>query len=120
MARKDFSKNKVFTVLTRLNTKDSKELIDYFRSLVPYYAKIFRSTWQDIQRNSISMLKDSKSKSQYNTFLQGQYHISKRTANSIINDVVGSYDALLELKKYEIIQLDGKIEAIQGKIDKLK
>lgn len=38
-------------------------------------------------------------------------------ANSVIADVVGTYNAMLELKKHELSQLDGKIDGSHKKLD---
>jgi len=111
-------KNTTFTLETRLNKQNSKELIDYFKLLVPYYAKIYRFVWQDVKRKTISILIRNKSK--YNTFLQNKFSISKRTASSIINDILGKYNALLALKKYEIKQIEGKSKKIIKQINILK
>ena len=109
--------NKTFTLETRLDRHFSNELMEYFSALVPFYAKIYRSVWQEVMHNSISIL-SGKSKSSYNTYLQRKFYISKRMANSVIADVVGTYNAVLELKKYELSQLDGKIDGSYKKLEK--
>lgn len=109
--------SKTFTLETRLDRYSSNELMEYFSALVPFYAKIYRSVWQEVMHNSISIL-SGKNKSSYNTYLQRKFYISKRMANSIIADVVGTYNAMLELKKYELSQLDGKIDGSHKKLEK--
>ena len=109
--------SKIFTLETRLDRYFSNELMDYFSALVPFYAKIYRSVWQEVMCNSISIL-SGKNKSSYNTYLQRKFCISKRMANSIIADVVGTYNAMLELKKHELSQLNGKIDGSYKKLEK--
>lgn len=109
--------SKIFTLETRLDRHFSNELMEYFSSLVPFYTKIYRSVWQEVMHNSISIL-SGKNKSSYNTYLQNKFYISKRMANSVIADVVGTYNAMLELKKYELSQLDGKIDGSYKKLEK--
>ena len=109
--------NKTFTLETRLDRHFSNELMEYFSALVPFYAKIYRFVWQEVMHNSISIL-SGKNKSSYNTYLQRKFYISKRMANSVIADVVGTYNAVLELKKYELSQLDGKIDGSYKKLEK--
>ena len=109
--------SKTFTLETRLDRHFSNELMEYFSVLVPFYAKIYRSVWQEVMHNSISIL-SGKNKSSYNTYLQNKFYISKRMANSIIADVVGTYNAMLELKKHELSQLNGKIDGSYKKLEK--
>lgn len=109
--------SKTFTLETRLDRYSSNELMEYFSALVPFYAKIYRSVWQEVMHNSISIL-SGKNKSSYNTYLQRKFYISKRMANSIIADVVGTYNAMLELKKHELSQLNGKIDGSYKKLEK--
>lgn len=110
--------SKTFTLETRLDRHFSNELMEYFSALVPFYAKIYRSVWQEvIHADEKINLISGKNKSSYNTYLQNKFCISKRMANSVIADVVGTYNAMLELKKHELSQLDGKIDGSHKKLD---
>ena len=109
--------SKTFTLETRLDRYLSNDLMKYFSILVYFYEKIYRSVWQEVIHNGISIL-SSKNKSTYNTHLQRKFHISQRMANSIITDVVGTYNAMLELKKHEFSQLNGKIDGAYKKLEK--
>ena len=110
--------SKTFTLETRLDRYFSNELMEYFSALVPFYAKIYRSVWQEvIHADEKINLISGKNKSSYNTYLQNKFCISKRMANSVIADVVGTYNAMLELKKHELSQLDGKIDGSHKKLD---
>ena len=111
--------NKTFTLETRLDRYFSNDLTEYFSALVPFYAKIYRSVWQEVMHADEKIhLISGKNKSSYNTYLQRKFYISKRMANSIIADVVGTYNAMLELKKYELSQLNSKIDGSHKKLEK--
>ena len=111
--------NKTFTLETRLDRYFSNDLTEYFSALVPFYAKIYRSVWQEVMHADEKIhLISGKNKSSYNTYLQHKFYISKRMANSIIADVVGTYNAMLELKKYELSQLNSKIDGSHKKLEK--
>ena len=110
--------SKTFTLETRLDRYFSNKLMEYFSSLVPFYAKIYRSVWQEVMHADEKIrLISGKNKSSYNTYLQNKFCISKRMANSVVTDVVGTYNAMLELKKYELSQLDGKIDGSHKKLE---
>ena len=91
-----------FTVVTQLHEKNNHDIIKYIESSRSEYAKAIRETFYTIKHNDLN-------KSQHNTYLQTKYDILKRTANSIISDAQGRYNALKELKVYERTRLEGKI-----------
>ena len=101
---------KKFTIVTQLHTSLNKDLIDYIDSTLPSYAKAVRESFQ--------IIKNSKSfnKSNYNSYLQQKYDITKRTASSIISDAQGRFNALIELKRYEQKQLKLKISNLENNI----
>ena len=70
------------------------------------YGKALREAFYAIKRGGID-------KSKYNTYLQYKYGISNRTANSIISDAQGRFNALKELKEYERKQLERKIKHLE-------
>lgn len=110
--------SKTFTLETRLDRHFSNELMEYFSALVPFYTKIYRSVWQEVMHADEKIrLISGKNKSLYNTYLQRKFCISKRMANSVIADVAGTYDTMLELKKYELSQLDSKIDGSHKKLE---
>ena len=91
-----------FTVVAQLHEKHNHEIIEYIESSRSEYAKVMRETFYTVKHNDLS-------KSQYNTYLQNKYDILRRTANSIISDAQGRYNALKELKVHERKQLEAKI-----------
>ena len=88
------------TVSTRLDRRASSELMDYLQTWRTEYARISRYTWY----HYASVFPRPK-KAAFNTELQKTFGITKRTANSIIYDMSGRYNALVELKKKERGQL---------------
>lgn len=99
-----------FTVFTQLHEENNAELIEYFDDCRKRQAKVMRKTFQVIKNS------DKFEKSKYNTYLQNEYGITCRTANSIISDAQGRLNALKELKVYEKRQLEQKIEHLEKKV----
>ena len=113
------AKEKTFTIETRLDPRISESLGIYFQLLIPFYSMIFRQLWQAVNRSGPEIL-NIKNKAALNTFMQNRFCISKRMANAIIADVKGRYQAIAELKQYELHQMEYKKETLVNKIDCLK
>jgi len=73
------------------------------------YGKALRAAFYAVRRGGLN-------KSKYNTYLQHKYGITKRTADSIIFDAQGRFNALKELKEYEKRQLERKIKHLENTI----
>ena len=99
-----------FTVFTQLHEENNADLIEYFDDRRERQSKIMRKTFHLIKNA------DEFDKSSYNTHLQNEYGITKRTANSIISDAQGRLNALKELKVFEKRQLEQKIEHLENKV----
>lgn len=99
-----------FTTVTQLHEKQNRELITYVESVLPFYAQAFRETFHTIKRDT------SFNKSNYNTYLQDKYDITKRTASSIISGAQGRLNALYELKRYEQKHLENKIAYLEKEL----
>lgn len=99
-----------YTVITQLHEKNNSNLIEYIEKSRHTYAKAVRKTFYTIKNSKIF------NKSNFNTYLQNSYGITKRTANSIIFDAQGRFNALKELKEYERKQLERKIAHLENKI----
>ena len=102
-----------FTVKAQLHKEQSQEIIDYFEESRTLYNHIKRETFYSYKNNP--NFKDNIHK----THLQNKYDILARTANSIIKDAIGTYNAIKELKKYELTQVKGKIQKLHKVIKKL-
>lgn len=103
-----------FTVVTQLHEKNNQDIINHMESSRGVYAQALRETFY-VVKNSAEF-----DKSAYNTELQNKYGILKRTANSIIADAQGRFNALKELKVYEQKQLESKIQALEEYIQELQ
>lgn len=101
---------KKFTTVTQLHTILNKDLIDYVDKTLPFYSKAVRESFHTIKNSK------SFNKSNYNSYLQQKYDITKRTASSIISDAQGRLNALIELKRYEQKQLKLKISNLEKNI----
>ena len=99
-----------FTVFTQLHEENNAELIEYFDDCRKRQSKIVRKTFHAIKNS------DKFDKSSYNTYLQNEYGITCRTANSVISDAQGRFNALKESKIFEKGQLEQKIEHLEEKV----
>ena len=95
------------TVVAQLHEKNNRCLIEYIEAFRRDYSKVLREAFYVVRRGGLN-------KSKYNTYLQHEYRISKRTANSIISDAQGRFNALKELKEYERKQLERKIKHLES------
>lgn len=96
-----------FTVVTQLHEKNNLDLIKYIESSRHTYAKAVRETFYVLRTS------ENFNKSNFNTYLQGSYGITKRTASAIILDAQGRFNSLKELKQYEANQLKRKISYLE-------
>ena len=99
-----------FTVFTQLHEENNADLIEYVDDCRKRQSKIMRKTFHVIKNS------DKFDKSSYNTYLQNEYGITYRTANSIILDAQGRLNALKGLKVFEKRQLEQKIEYLEKKV----
>ena len=81
-----------FTVSTQLHEENNADLIEYFDDHRERQSQIMRKTFQVIKNS------EKFEKSKYNTYLQNEYGITCRTANSIISNAQGRLNALKALK----------------------
>lgn len=103
-----------FTVVAQLHENQNHDLIEYVDSCFTTYGKAERETFHILKHD------ENINKSTFNTYLQTKYGILKRTANSIISDAQGTLNVLIELKKYEKLQLEHKISSLETLIGKLE
>ena len=106
-----------YTTVTQLHEVNNKEIIEYFENAVGNFCKLQRKAFHIFKNENIK-----GNKVEYNKFRQDfmkEHDISKRTADSILKDVLGRIKALAELKKYEISQKEQKIKSLKEEIEKL-
>lgn len=99
-----------YIVVTQLHEQNNKELIEYVEVARHAYAKAVRETFYCIKNS------EEFNKSNFNTYLQQTYGITKRTANSIISDAQGYINRFKGLKFYEKTQLERKIKYLETSI----
>lgn len=102
-------KERVFTLETRLK----REEVEYFERYISFYNKVYREVWQDYAHGETLNAK-------YVTRIGEKHHLLKRTVNSIVREVKGRAKALRELQKQQCNDLNGKIQALDEGIAKLK
>lgn len=105
----------IITTETRLDGLNCLDIIKYAREYRRDFGIMERYVWKRIIQS-----KGNFNKSKLNTEIQRKFGVTKRTANSTIYDMKGRYEALKELKKTELHQMEGKMDALQEKIGKLK
>lgn len=99
-----------YTVVTQLHVKNNYDLISYFEEVRGLYGIAKRKTFHCLKKvNQFNKLEQNKK-------LQNEFNITKRSANSIINDAEGTLKAWKELKKYELSQLNFKIEYFEKEL----
>lgn len=99
-----------YTVVTQLHLKNNDDLISYFEEVRSLYGSAKRETFHCLKKTN------QFNRSEQNKKLQNEFNITKRSANSIINDAEGTFKALKELKKYELSQLNSKIEYFEKEL----
>ena len=106
-----------YTTVTQLHEVNNKDIIEYFENASVYFCKLQRKAFHIFKNENIK-----GNKVEYNKFRQDfmkEHNISKRTADSILKDVLGRIKSLVELKKYEASQKEQKIEKLKEEIEKL-
>ena len=101
--------NRKFIIVTQLHEESNRCLIEYMESSRREYGKALRETFYASKHCGFN-------KSKYNTYLQRKYGIVSRTANSIIYDAQGRFNALKGLKEYERKQLERKIKYLEDTV----
>ena len=110
----------VYTYTTEIKNKEyNQELMKY----ITEYKGLFNS----IQRKAFHIIKNTyintgeftlKDKSALIKNIATKYNLTARTANSIVYNMAGRFNAIRELKKYEQKQLETKIKSLEKKIAK--
>ena len=107
---RDFFQKKSFTIETRISL--CEEIKAYFLANIEKQSRLFRIVWKQVQESGLAQHK-------LNTYLQNEYNIDKRTANTLIQGVKGRLKALKALKEVERANLQTKINAVKKRIKEL-
>ena len=106
-----------YTAVTQLHKTNNKKIIEYFENVSVYFCKLQRKAFHIFKNENIKGIKTEYKKFRQN-FMK-EHNISRRTADSILRDVQGRINALIELKKYEVFQKEHKIKTLKESIEKL-
>ena len=100
-----------YTLETRISRSDT-EAIAYLSDLLTLYGRE--------KRYAVHRVNNGISDSKLNTEMQKHFHVSKRSANSVMRDVKASIKSVKELREYNISQTEGKITSVKDRICELK
>lgn len=106
--------SQTFSLSTRLQ-KENK-LNKYMRLYLSEYSRMYRFVFKELQSERVKAMPIHK----YSSELQQRFNISKRVANTLIRSCKGRFNALKELKQYELSQLRYKIKSTEKGILDLK
>lgn len=106
-----------YTTVTQLHETNNKEIIEYFENASVYFCKLQRKVFHIFKNENIKGIKTEYKKFRQN-FMK-EHNVSRRTADSILRDIQGRINALIELKKYEVSQKEYKIKTLKESIEKL-
>lgn len=102
---------KYFTIETRINKEENEEFIEYIEAYLPFFAKVFRHTFNLI--NGKGRIKELGGEAEIRKYLMHKFGISKRTAKSIYSEAKTRYNSLKGLKEYEYGALQSRIAALE-------
>ena len=109
--------------------KENREALEclntYLDEYLPFYCKLERRVYQDLNHGVLSNVKKSEyisavTKAPLRKSEQDEPGVLKRTVNSIIFNMQGRISALLALMKTEYEQLSGKLSAVDDRIEPLQ
>jgi len=90
----------------------SEKTKEYFLGNIEKQSRLFRTVWRKLQESDLAQHK-------LNTYLQHEYNIDKRTANTLIQGVKGRLKALKALKEVERANLQTKINTLKKRVEEL-
>ena len=102
-----------YTIETKLNYKQNKDIIIYFEQHINKYSYILRVCWHIINKSK----NNYKIVSKLCSFLQKKFSILKRSANAIVKYNQGLYNSMKENKKLELSQKSFKILNLKNNIE---
>ena len=112
------TKQRYYTIETRLELKKYPQLKEYLDSYVVFYNEVYRYVYRELISPNF---KDKyRSKSKFDSHIREKYGLLKRTVNALRNEAEGKIKALKELMNYEKTQLKAKIKTIEKQIKEQK
>ena len=112
----------VYTYVTEIkNSKHNDLLMNYIIDYKVLFNKIQRITFHRIKKSYVTKddftLQDKENLVKY---IASSYNLTTRASNSIVNNMVGRFNAIKELKQYEKEQLEFKISSLEENISRLE
>lgn len=104
-----------YTICTQLHNKHNQDIIDYFESSVSLYNKAKRYVFYLYKRCIV--MKIYFDEKQVNRYIRKKYHITKRTAHSIIVDAKGVYNTIYQLKESELEKITLRLNEIDERLN---
>ena len=110
----------VYTYTTEIKNREyNVDLMKYITEYKELFNSIQRKTFHIIKKSYVDTDKFTlKDKVELAKNIATTYNLTSRTAESIVYNMTGRFNAIKELKEYEQKQLEGKIESLEKKIDK--
>lgn len=102
-----------YTIETKLNYKQNKDIIIYFEQHINKYSYILRVCWHIINKSK----NNYKIVSKLCSYLQKRFSILKRSANAIVKYNQGLYNSMKENKKLELSQKSFKMLNLKNNIE---
>ena len=103
------------------NNQFNTELCKYSSDWMKVYCKIQRQVWHRIKQSYIKYgFMDLKMKNNLIAEIKLNYELTSRCLDSIVNNMIGRYEALKELKKTELTRIEREIEKTEAIIEQLK
>lgn len=103
------------------NNRFNTELCKYSSDWMKVYCKIQRQVWHRIKQLYIKYgFIDLKMKNNLTSELRLNYKLTSRCIDSIVNNMIGRYESLKELKKTELTRIERKINKTEEIIEQLK
>ena len=110
----------VYTYTTEIKNREyNVDLMEYITEYKELFNSIQRKAFHIIKNSYINVGKFTlKDKDILTKHIATTYNLTARTANSIVCNMTGRYNAIKELKEYEREQLETKIKSLEKKIAK--
>ena len=103
------------------NNQFNTELCKYSSDWMKVYCKIQRQVWYRIKQSYMKYgFMDLKMKNNLIAEIKLNYELTSRCLDSIVNNMIGRYETLKELKKTELTMLERRIEKTESIIEQLK
>ena len=103
------------------NNQFNTELCKYSSDWMKVYCKIQRQVWHRIKQLYMKYGSiDLKMMNNLTSELRSNYGLTSRCLDAIVNNMIGRYEALKELKKTELTRIERKIEKTEEIIEQLK